>query len=285
MFSTAAYTAVPNEAIDELMLTLTGAEFKVLMVVLRQTLGWHRDSLPFSSSWVAKLARINRETAIQALDSLVKRELLSEGAETQQGRIYSVNFANRQVHDYFVAEEGSRKIRLAEAGTEAGVVGKSDPKKESNTNTNVLERREPRSLRERVLSALAEARRQPEATEDKSSATPLPLSTGRTPQARQMAVLVSLWDLLFGTQYRPDYGMFGKMVSLYGGFQHGGPERLAAKMLDLAGRDVAGGPANIIMSEARKNSTGIRQEAKFYGQPVMAPSLSLQTRDMDIFGD
>jgi hypothetical protein len=47
-------TQIPNVLIDELMPTLSGTEFKVLMVIARQTYGWHKDSDAISYSQLVK---------------------------------------------------------------------------------------------------------------------------------------------------------------------------------------------------------------------------------------
>jgi phage replication O-like protein O len=237
------YTGIPNEMLEHLS-ELSGTEAKVLLAVARQTTGWNRQTCPLAASWVAQLAGVHERTAVTALDTLVAKGLLFEGALTPVGRAYGL------VKDAAPMQE--------------------IPDKENNIkSTNVdLERRDVRSLRDRVLTSLYEAR------------NPVtPQAKGSNPQARTIRVLYALWELLYGNGYNPEPAMLGKMVSAYGGFKAGGPERLATKMLDLAGRDWPGGPALILMSDARKSKQEVVAQQQY--QVIESPSFPVAGEKMN----
>jgi phage replication O-like protein O len=70
------YTSVPNAIIDDLMAHLSGAEYKVLNVVLRKTVGWrkHWDKIPLSQ--FTKLCGLSKPGVMAVLDSLVEKKLI-----------------------------------------------------------------------------------------------------------------------------------------------------------------------------------------------------------------
>lgn len=82
------YTQVPDELFDELMPTLTGAQLKVLLYIIRHTLGWKKDADAISltqitegikradGSIVDRGAVKGRSTATQALQELERRGII-----------------------------------------------------------------------------------------------------------------------------------------------------------------------------------------------------------------
>ena len=79
-----ATTPVPNILFDSILWQLSGAEVKVLLVIIRQTLGW-KDSTALlgrkEQDWISG-TQLQRQTGLSrraisiAIDCLVKRELI-----------------------------------------------------------------------------------------------------------------------------------------------------------------------------------------------------------------
>jgi phage replication O-like protein O len=73
-----SFMPVPNPLIEALFcLPLTGSQWRVLLWALRHTLGWNRDSTPFTWYRVAKETGMNRSTALRAARPLFETGLLS----------------------------------------------------------------------------------------------------------------------------------------------------------------------------------------------------------------
>lgn len=87
-FRSPHYTMVPDEAIDLLMARLTGAEFKVLMYIIRRTFGFKRDADAISLAQITRgIARrdgtpldagtgLSVSTAQLALKSLAEKGII-----------------------------------------------------------------------------------------------------------------------------------------------------------------------------------------------------------------
>jgi hypothetical protein len=84
----------PHTVVDDLLPTLSGAETKVLLLLIRYTAGWHRTTATFSSSYVAQGTGLTQKTAIKALDSLIANGVIEEVAITTEGKVYRVCIAD-----------------------------------------------------------------------------------------------------------------------------------------------------------------------------------------------
>ncbi|OQY33577.1 MAG: hypothetical protein B6243_06315 [Anaerolineaceae bacterium 4572_5.2] len=60
------YTRVLNEFLDLYMPMMSGSEFKMLMFLLRKTVGWNRRSDHISISQVVRGAGVGKRTAVRA---------------------------------------------------------------------------------------------------------------------------------------------------------------------------------------------------------------------------
>ena len=85
-------TRVPNELFDKLLTRLTGAELKVLLVVIRQTLGWidKRTGKPKEWDWIsisffAKKTGLSNKAIGSAIANLIVKQLIL--VKDQLGRI------------------------------------------------------------------------------------------------------------------------------------------------------------------------------------------------------
>ena len=70
------FTALPNIYVDEYLSELSGAETKVLIVILRKTVGWQKESDEISLSQIEKITGLARHSVIAGLRGLMKRGLV-----------------------------------------------------------------------------------------------------------------------------------------------------------------------------------------------------------------
>ncbi len=69
------YTQLPNVILDNLR-HLSDAELRVVVSIARQTFGWHREKAKMSISFIAKAGGLSGQGAINAIQSLIKREIV-----------------------------------------------------------------------------------------------------------------------------------------------------------------------------------------------------------------
>jgi phage replication O-like protein O len=233
------FTQYPNVLLDSLK-DFTHAEHKVVSCFVRETFGWHRPTAVLSLSRIAELTGIHKDTAVEVVKVLVERGIL-----VKEGR-----------------KAGGNEYRLVVCLTDSptafdGLSDTSKEKKINNTEPKGSDGTSPvLSLRERVLNALYEAR-------SPSPSSPNGKEGGNSFQQRALTIVNALWKQLWGERFLPDYGALAKLVSAYGGYSNSGPERLCMAMLNSAGRDVPGGPLNILFTEAK------RQQKTAQVAPVM----------------
>jgi hypothetical protein len=129
------YTQVPDELFDELLPELTGAELKILLYVVRRTLGWKKDGDYISLTQLTRGIRradgtvtdrgtgLSRETAVTAARELVRRGYLAVRAG-RRGNLsyYSLRWAVDKPVDGVVGKSDHPGRILP-----ADLVGKSDP--------------------------------------------------------------------------------------------------------------------------------------------------------------
>lgn len=76
MKANGGYFPFPNEVIDKLLCLLTGAEFKVLSVIIRQTLGWHKHWDRIAISQFRKKTGLSKPGVMNSLDVLLENDLI-----------------------------------------------------------------------------------------------------------------------------------------------------------------------------------------------------------------
>jgi phage replication O-like protein O len=77
-------TQIPNEVFDDYLPSLKLNELKVLLIILRQTVGYHKDKDWISSSQMEKKTGLSRRSISHAIDELVNNNLIvatSDGGE------------------------------------------------------------------------------------------------------------------------------------------------------------------------------------------------------------
>lgn len=70
------YTGVPDVVFDKLLPLLEDSELRVLLVVIRKTLGWRQTEEDLSLNTIADLAGLSKSTVARATTSLIERELI-----------------------------------------------------------------------------------------------------------------------------------------------------------------------------------------------------------------
>ena len=70
------FVPIPNAYIDRYLADLSGAELKVLLAVLRRTVGWRKESDEISIEQLQQMTGLARSSVRDGLQELVKRGLL-----------------------------------------------------------------------------------------------------------------------------------------------------------------------------------------------------------------
>ena len=75
------FTKIPNNFIDEWLLKLSGTATKVFLVILRKTIGWHKESDVISISQIEKNSGLSENSVLSGLKELKKHSLLETKKE------------------------------------------------------------------------------------------------------------------------------------------------------------------------------------------------------------
>jgi hypothetical protein len=70
MYNKPNYFPMPNEIIDQTLRSLTGSEFKILSIITRNTLGWHKQFDYISTSQFMGLSCLSNRQVIDSIRSL-----------------------------------------------------------------------------------------------------------------------------------------------------------------------------------------------------------------------
>lgn len=131
------YTKVPNSILD--FEGLDVYEFRLLLLILRKTLGFNKKSDGISISQFIKATGISKDKVIKSLENLQKSKFISIQKQTLKNGGKSFNRYTPLVceKDYLVCEKdkGSTPQRL-------GLVCEKDIQKENNTKENRQKREE-----------------------------------------------------------------------------------------------------------------------------------------------
>lgn len=69
-------TQIPNYLIDEIMPVISGSAFKVLIVIARQTYGWHKEVEWIAYSQLIEKTGLHRESVASGLKELKEKKLI-----------------------------------------------------------------------------------------------------------------------------------------------------------------------------------------------------------------
>jgi phage replication O-like protein O len=90
-FKRPQFTRTPNVIFDDLMRKLTDSELRVLLVIVRKTLGWRRENQSMSFAIMADLAGVNRSSAIRAVEGLSSMGLIEKSEQMDDSGDFSPN--------------------------------------------------------------------------------------------------------------------------------------------------------------------------------------------------
>lgn len=79
------YTQTPNDLADHWLPFLSGVETKVLVVIMRKTLGWHKKRDRISMSQLEKLTGCQEKAIATAIKSLIKKGLIAKFVDGPKG--------------------------------------------------------------------------------------------------------------------------------------------------------------------------------------------------------
>lgn len=83
------YTQSPNIAYDEIMGKITGAEWKVLSKIIRETFGWHRNVSKITLKDFEKSTGLTRKHVISGINKLLNKGLIKKRKKGPKNRIES----------------------------------------------------------------------------------------------------------------------------------------------------------------------------------------------------
>lgn len=87
------FTQVPNEFLDSAA-DFTPAQFMILMVICRQTYGWHKDSDRISISQFMSKSGLSNRGVLNALNYLQLNGYIVK-TKTSKGNVWAVNSVHR----------------------------------------------------------------------------------------------------------------------------------------------------------------------------------------------
>jgi len=91
-FGAPHFTMIPNVFSDKYLPDLTGAEAKVLVVIMRKTYGWRKDRDAISLSQLEKAAGLSRDSVARAVKSLEQEGyIIIERGGGQAINVYCLN--------------------------------------------------------------------------------------------------------------------------------------------------------------------------------------------------
>lgn len=85
MFSAPNFTCTPNIFFDEIIQTLNEGELRVILIIIRQTLGWGKKSDWMTYTLLAKKTGYERRAVIAILGRLVQKNLVSKTVTGNSG--------------------------------------------------------------------------------------------------------------------------------------------------------------------------------------------------------
>lgn len=84
-FSSPNYTQVPNDLFDSIMADMDMAELKVVLAIVRQTIGYHRDKATYSVSKIQKMTGMAYNSVVKGAELAEKRGLIRRINPNEQG--------------------------------------------------------------------------------------------------------------------------------------------------------------------------------------------------------
>jgi phage replication O-like protein O len=131
------YTQVPNDLFDLLLPDLGLAELKVLLYIMRQTFGFHKDADAISLSQLEQGTGLSRKSIAPAVASLVERGMVQVERAKSNGRsetnVYSLVLLEER-GGYATPPPAAGVVTLSNQGREVTSLGVGT---QGNTQKNV----------------------------------------------------------------------------------------------------------------------------------------------------
>lgn len=130
------YTQVPNIIMDQYLTILTGLELKILLIICRKTLGWHKLSDRISLSQLEKLTASSRSQIIESIKTLLEKNLIKKdivGEKGSQQVWYELNFQEFST---------STETKLPQSKNPTPPSSKIEPTKETLTKENTTKEKQ-----------------------------------------------------------------------------------------------------------------------------------------------
>lgn len=87
------FTKIPNGYLDQLMNSLTGSEFKILMAISRKTLGFHKTVDKISISQFIEMTGLSNRSVIDSIRSLETKRIIHVSRTKRQPTEFKLNVA------------------------------------------------------------------------------------------------------------------------------------------------------------------------------------------------
>lgn len=87
-------TQTPNDILDNSMKELSGSEFKVIMAILRKTLGWHKWADYISISQIMEATGLSNRQSINCVNSLEKKGFIRTKKSKRTTTLITINFTD-----------------------------------------------------------------------------------------------------------------------------------------------------------------------------------------------
>lgn len=126
-------TQTPNDILDNHIKELSGSEFKVIMVILRKTLGWHKWADYISISQIMEATGLSNRQSINCVNSLEKKGFIRTKKSKRTTTLITINFTE-------ASEESSQGGENSSQGSEESSLAtgeKSSHTKHINKPTNI----------------------------------------------------------------------------------------------------------------------------------------------------
>jgi phage replication O-like protein O len=86
MYEPPNYTQIPNRLLDEQIPFLKEGELRVLLVIMRQTFGWHKEYDRLSLSQLSHKTGMQKKSVCRSIEGLLDRGLIDKIKEGENGR-------------------------------------------------------------------------------------------------------------------------------------------------------------------------------------------------------
>lgn len=146
------HTQLPNEIIDKDLRDLSGGETKVILVIARKTVGWHKETDSVSISQMQELTGLSNATCIEAVRGLEGRGLVLAERSPGRSTSYTLCYASEktsQVPEGATSEESSQVILLTSEESSRVPVKKVHTQKKGNKESKEIDTARERKSQER----------------------------------------------------------------------------------------------------------------------------------------